>query len=216
MTSQNNDLAFIKAPRFFPFKAGTGFKPADKEKADKALRVFEILLRAVNAGALAESDLKDVFFKSISDSITYRESWKCGKFWSVAAWRRAVENGHTNGLVSEHVLPRGAALSHSLTLPLEEAKEFIWHSSFECVVTQEEDKLLNGKGLKSAGNADNPWVRYQIAGINILDVEHPKGTKFLDDAERSLLQKLGILSPHEASECNCQYCIRQVSKIYSA
>lgn len=199
-------------PRVFPFIPGTKFKPADYGHAETALKIFGTLWQAVKNGELTEKDIQKLFFKSISDPITYRESWKCGKFWSVAAWERACADGGTNknGLVSEHVLPRQVALQHSLTLDtLDKAKNFICEMSFECVITKEENKKLDGNGLKKVGFPDNPWKRYQNVGIKILDVQHPRGTHFLNCDDQATLEQLGLLVKHLPQNCDCHHCVRQ-------
>ncbi|HZW13814.1 MAG TPA: hypothetical protein VFF81_11560 [Noviherbaspirillum sp.] len=195
-------------PRVFPFVAGTNFKPSDYRHAETALRIFGVLWSAVKAGELSGNDIQKVFFDSISDPITYRESWKCGKFWSVAAWEKACADGITNknGLISEHVLPRRVALEHALALPtVEEAKQFIWNASFECVITEKENAVLNQNGLQSKGFPTDPWERYRRAGIRVLDVQHPVGTHFLSDADRSAIGD-EILVAHHPSICSCKHC----------
>lgn len=198
-----------KPPRLFPFVAGTGFKRLDMDKALVALNVYAALWRSVNNGELKPEDLKDLFFKSICDRVTYRESWRHGKYWSAAAWERACLHGKTNkiGLISEHVVPRGALLEASLKLPLDEAKKMVWDLSIECMITEEEDLILGQAGLKSAAFFDNPFERYKRAGIKILDVQHPLGVFFLTAEERIALQNLDILVPHNYETCSCKHCL---------
>lgn len=178
------------APRAFPFRAGTGFKPGDMLRARDALEVFGVLWDAHQNGILERRHLQPVFFRSVSDQITYRESWKRGKFWSVDAWQAALTAGNTNDLVSEHVLPRSQALAHALSIGNREAAlQFVWDASFECVVTKEEDSRLP----RASGYPEDPWKRYAEASIMIFDVEHPRGVRFLDDADRAALIRHGIL-----------------------
>lgn len=176
-------------PRSFPFRSGTGFKAGDMQRAKDALAVFGVLWDAHHQGVLSQRQLQPVFFRSVSDQITYRESWKCGKFWTVDAWQAALTTGNTNKLVSEHVLPRSVTLAHALTLPKDEAAQFVWENSFECVVTEEENARLP----RTKGYPDDPWKRYAESEIMILDIEHPIGVWFLDDGDRTALKRHGVL-----------------------
>lgn len=207
-TRKKAKRAAAPRPRVFPFAAGTGYKRKDMERAQVALNVYAALWRSVQLGELQPSDLKDLFFKSICDRVTYRESWRAGKYWSKDAWERACKHGTTNkiGLVSEHVVPRGALLEASLKLPLEQAKQLVWDLSIECMVTEEENLLLEKAGLKSTPFLDNPFERYRLAGITILDVHHPAGVPFLSDTERGILKSLGILAEHKTKDCSCSHC----------
>jgi hypothetical protein len=182
-------------PRDFPFKAGTGFKIGDTKKADSALKVFEVLWKAFQDKHIAEEDIKHIFFYSISNQITYRESWKCGKFWSVKAWKQACEKLNTKGLLSEHVVPRSVVLNHALKRSnLADALDSVQKYSFDCVITKEEDKELTRKKLKSSTpNLSNPWERYKMANIKVLNVQYPPGKFFLDQEDRKMLEELNIL-----------------------
>lgn len=206
----------ISSPRSFPFDAGTGFRASDAEKARRALKVFELLWSGVRAGQLTKDDISDVYFYSISKAITYHESWKRGKFWSVSAWDMACKNGKTTDLVSEHVLPRGAALDHALKCKtVDEAKEFILKVNFECVITPEENQKLNDAKLQSTGFIDSPWERYKLVDIKILDIQHPMTTFFLNDGEREDLSRLELLVKHTPAACgtSCKHCHPPVKKV---
>lgn len=195
--------------RVFPYPTGTGQKPKDFDKAIDALHVFAAIYDAVRNGRLLAEKVTDIFFKSISDSITYRHSWKCGKFWSVDAWSRymADKRSTKNDLISEHVVPRPVALRHALSMPtLQQALQAVWELSFECVITKEEDTRLNAKKLKSVGYPDDPWQRYKAADIKILDIEHPRGQFFLNEIERATLATSGILQRYGDAACGCPRC----------
>ncbi|MFT3857508.1 MAG: hypothetical protein QM742_08435 [Aquabacterium sp.] len=176
--------------RSFPFKPGALPTKGHERRADDALIVFSVLHEAVKAGRLTFEQLQPLFFRSTSDLVTYREGWKAGKFWSRDAWQTAVRNKHTNGLISEHVLPRSAALKHALKLDIDEALAFVKAKSFECVVTKAENKALNAV---KAAFPDDPWRRYALAGIKVLDVRGPNGVSFLDETDRAELSRHGIL-----------------------
>lgn len=197
----------IASPRSFPFEAGTGFRPGDAAKASHALKVFEVLWAAVKAGQLTKENITHVFFDSISNPLTYGESWKRGKFWSVSAWEAACTTGRTKGLVSEHVMPRGAVLDHALTLPtIEEAKRFVLAMSFDCIITKAEDSRLTKAKLRSTGFVDNPWKRYALADIKVLDVKHPSTNAFLSDEDRSKLGDLLVAHAPEVCTESCTQC----------
>jgi hypothetical protein len=193
-----------KPPRTFPFKAGTGYKPADWDLALGALKTFGVLWNHVKNGDLVERDISHVFKNSTSDLISYRDSWKCGKFWSVSAWETACANGNTNGLLAEHVLPRGETLKHALSFHnVEDAKRFVWENSFVCVVTKAEDDILTSAGFRSMGDVANPWTRYAaVKGLYILDVIHD-GHSFLSDSEREPLKALDLLRGMSALSQEC-------------
>ncbi|HDR9250816.1 hypothetical protein WI93_24670 [Burkholderia vietnamiensis] len=185
----------------FPFSIqhNTLNKPSRVRKADSALTVFEALWDAYQRKTLKAEDIQNTFFDSISDLISYRDGWKCGRYWSVDAWEKArLANGVThNKLLAEHVLPRSAALFHALELPKEAAKKFVWDKSFYCTITEDEDGRLNKAGLKDQGNPVDPWQRYAKVNIVILDAEDQAGRKFIPDVERAHLKQLGILHPWE-------------------
>lgn len=156
--------------------------------AEHALQVFAVLHEAHTAGRLTFEQLKPLFFRSTSDLISYREGWKAGRFWSPDAWNQAVRQGNTNGLVSEHVVPRGLALQTALQLDLQAALRFVWDVSFDCVVTPAEDSQLPRK----TGYPHDPWRRYAEAGVRVLDAQHD-GVFFLSDEDREPLLRHGIL-----------------------
>lgn len=188
--SQEEDKEYRAGDRKFPFRPGAKPGSGNMRRAEDALAVFEVLHGAYQDGRLTFEQLQPLFFRSTSDLITYREGWKAGKFWSRAAWRAACKNGNTNGLVSEHVLPRSVALEHALALPIEQAKQFVWANSFECVITRDEDKRVNTVKEKYP---HDPWTRYSQAGVKILDVHYPSGKPFLEDSDRHLLRRHRIL-----------------------
>jgi hypothetical protein len=159
------------------------------KRANDAWEVFSVLHGAFKQGRVTEEQLKPLFFRSTSDLISYCEGWKAGKFWSREAWRTAKDNGHTNGLVSEHVLPRSVTLRHALELNLDAAKQFVWENSFECVITRKEDRRLKS----DHANPHDPWERYAKANIRILDVYYPSGISFLSKKDREALDRHGIL-----------------------
>lgn len=195
--------------RVFPYKTGTRQKPADFDKAIDALHVFAAIYDAVRHGHLSPEKVTTTFFQGISDSITYRHSWKCGKFWSVEAWNRYLSDKRStkNNIISEHVVPRPVALRHALSMPtLQQALHAVWELSFECLITREEDQRLTSTKLKSVGYPEDPWQRYKEADIKILDIEHPRGQRFLNEAERATLTQLGILQSYGDAPCACTHC----------
>lgn len=172
----------------FPFRPGKMPGRGNMPAAKNALHVFAVLHEAHATGRLSLEHLKPLFLRSTSDLITYRAGWKAGKFWSVGAWAQAVEQGHTNGLVSEHVLSRLLALRTALQLPLDDALRFVWEASFECVVTNEGNRRLPG----DKGYPDGPWRRYAEAKVHVIDAQHD-GLFFLCDEDREPLRRHGIL-----------------------
>lgn len=183
--------------RRFPFTPGKRPGPGNLTAAQDALSVFDVLHEACSAGRVSVKQLHHLFFRSTSDLISYREGWKAGKFWSVEAWRKAVEQRNTNGLISEHVLPRSVVLETAVEMPLEQARKYIWDMSFECVVTRPENKKLPRK----KGYPDDPWRRYAEAGIRVLDVTY-EGVPLLTDDDREVLMRHGILAPWSESEAD--------------
>ena len=177
--------------RTFPFRPGAKPGCGNLQRAQDALLIFELLHDAYQQSKLTFEQISPLFYRSTSDLISYREGWKAGKFWSCQAWNVACGQGHTNKLVSEHVLPRGDALRHALSLPINLATAFVWKNSFECVITKDEDRLVN----RHAGNPIDPWTRYAIAGVKVKDVQWPHGVFFLDESERALLKRHNILAP---------------------
>lgn len=177
--------------RTFPFRPGAKPGGGNLQRAQDALLIFELLHEAYQNKKLTFEQISPLFFRSTSDLISYREGWKAGKFWSCQAWDVACGQGHTNKLVSEHVLPRSDTLKHALSLLIDPAKDFVWNNSFECVITKDEDRLVN----RHAGNATDPWKRYAEAGVKVKDVQWPHGVFFLDKSDRALLQSHSILAP---------------------
>jgi hypothetical protein len=178
--------------RVFPFRPGARPGTGHAPRAKGALNVFRVLHGAYKAGEVTLDELQPLFFRSTSDLISYREGWKAGKFWSEQAWIAACTSGNTNGLVSEHVLPRSKTLEHALQLPVEEALDFIWEMSFECVVTKSE----NGRANKAEHDVRDPWLRYRHADIQVLDICDPTGVFFLSNADRQPLVRHGLLVPY--------------------
>jgi hypothetical protein len=191
MTTKPRRIKAAHSYRSFPFRPGKKPGSANIPQARDALEVFAVLYEAYHSGRLTEKQLQPLFFRSTSDLISYREGWKAGKFWSRDAWKEACRNGNTNKLVSEHVLPRSVTLNAALKRPLEQAKEFVWAMSFECVVTRPENRSLP----RDTGYPDDPWRRYAEAGIRVLDV-HYDGQAFLSDDDRAPLLRHGILVHH--------------------
>jgi hypothetical protein len=187
----------------FPFEIRPAWLPgaARMRKANSARAVFGVLHDGVTQQTLTAADLQDTFFSSISDLISYREGWHCGRYWSVEAWQKArTNNGVTNiDILAEHVLPRGIALRHALTLNRTDAADFVWEQSFYCMITKEEDARLNAAGLQAEGWPEEPWKRYAherlgVVGIQVLDAEDPAGNKLIPSSVRIRLQALGILA----------------------
>lgn len=182
-------------PRDFPFEAGSGYRATDSLLARNALDVFEVLWSAARAGQLTREHLQPVFYRAVCEFVTNEEGWKRGRFWSVEAWKRAVDAGRTGNqrLVHEHVLPRSALLAHLLEVcqTKEEAIAFLKDNAFCCVVTKEENAPLP----LHKGFPDDPWRRYALPGkrIAILDVEYPPGKHFLTDADRAMLRRHDLL-----------------------
>lgn len=183
-------------PRAFPFKAGTGYKRTDAVKAAHALDVFEVLWEGYKAGRLSANSLGDVFFAYVSQRISDRESWKCGRYWTPAAWQAFLASGSTNSLKDEHVLPRPLVLAEALQCAdVAAAKKLVLDLSFTCVVTEGDDQLLTDAGLKSKGYPHDPWLRYKQAGLQVKDVHYPAGVPFLSPADRAPLIRHEILLP---------------------
>jgi hypothetical protein len=182
------------AVRRFPFVAGTKFKATDWVKAERAVKVFKEIWNAVQAGRLTKEDVAHSFFYSTSDLISYRESWKCGQYWSVGAWETALTNGKTTELVAEHVLPRDAILQEVLSIEdWATAKQYLWDNSFVCIITKAENKRLGAAKLSKVGFPHDPWERYKRVKIYVLDAECPAGTYLMTAAERARLQAKGLL-----------------------
>ena len=173
----------------------------------RALKVFAVL-HAAHRGpeGLELDDLLPLFFRSSSDLITYREGWKAGRFWSVKAFEKAVlaREKHTNGLISEHVMPRSQALIRALAIEdAEKAVEFVWNNSFECVVTADENKELTGLDQKRPRREPwvfekGPWQRYSGTSIRILDVTC-NGQAWLTQENREALQGLDLIAKWDES-----------------
>jgi hypothetical protein len=204
----------INPIRTFPFKAGTNYKNSDESHAISSLKIFRVLWQAVKDGSLTLDDIGDIYFYSISKTITYRDSWKRGKFWSENAWIASKKHGTTShlGLKSEHVLPRRAVLEYALTLSsVEEAILFVEAMSFDCIVTTEENNVLTKNGLNSKGFATDPWLRYKGTGIKILNIQHPFGFKFLNEIDVETLKRHDLLSNtiEDSKNCMCELCIKK-------
>ncbi|MBW4490932.1 MAG: hypothetical protein KME12_24465 [Trichocoleus desertorum ATA4-8-CV12] len=193
--------------RYFPFNPGTFGSAGSWEAAVRALKVFAVL-HAAHRGpeGLEVEDLLPLFFRSSSDLITYREGWKAGRFWSVKAFLKAVHERekHTNGLISEHVMPRSQTLRRALAMEdIQQAVEFVWDMSFECVVTADENNELTRRDKKRPRDTiwvfeNGPWERYAGTNIQILDVEC-NGQKWLSDEDRESLRRLKLLAEWDAS-----------------
>ncbi|MGF6570044.1 hypothetical protein ABH945_002155 [Paraburkholderia sp. GAS333] len=186
--------------RQFPFVAGTKFKETDWRQAEKSLKVFMVLWDGVKGGTLTVDDIRHSFFYSTSDTISYRESWKCGQYWSVAAWELACKQGNTKALISEHVLPREAMLQHLFSDHVSTANEaaaYLWENSFVCVITKEENKRLNKAKLAKEGFPLDPWKRYSGECLDdpilVLDAEFPPGNRLMSDVERVPLEQKNLL-----------------------
>lgn len=196
--------------RYFPFKPGSLVGGGSWQAAARALKVFAVLHAAHRGPTRLEvEDLKPLFFRSSSDLITYREGWKAGRFWSIEAFKKAVSSRekHTGGLISEHVMPRSQTLMRALEIEnLDQAAEFVWNNSFECVVIADENKKLTGQDAKRPKHDvwvfnNGPWERYVGTSIRILDVEC-NGQKWLTQQDREVLQRLGLLAEWDQSLLN--------------
>jgi hypothetical protein len=175
--------------RTFPFRCGKKPGAGSGLRAIHALEVFEPLHAACRAGRLTFQHLQPLFYRSTSDLITYREGWKAGRYWSQDAWASAKLNGNTNGLISEHVLPRSCTLRHALEIPSwDEAKQFIWTNSFECVITKRENTEVHPR----PGDVNDPWSRYAGSSVQIIDVS-PSDEVFLTRGDRAVLRRHGLL-----------------------
>ncbi len=196
--------------RYFPFKPGKSVGDGSWQAAARALKVFAVLHAAHHGNEGIEfEDLQPLFFRSSSDLITYREGWKAGRFWSVEAFKVAVSapERHTNGLISEHVMPRSQTLMRALKIEdVGLAAEFVWNNSFECVVTAKENDELTRRDAKRPKRdiwvfENGPWERYKGTGICILDVEC-NGHKWLTQQDRDVLSKLDLLANWDPSFLN--------------
>jgi hypothetical protein len=192
-----NTFPFYVRPHWLP-------SPARLRKANAASAVFGALYDAHKTNVLAASDIQDTFFASISDLISYRDGWHCGRYWSVNAWNtaRTVNGVSKAGLIAEHVLPRSVALNYALTQDRAQALDFVWEQSFYCMITKDEDQLLRTAGLHALGYPADPWERYAEANrhhaasgqIQILDAEDRNGNKLISSSVRSRLLALGLLA----------------------
>lgn len=188
--------------RYFPFMPGKPVGLGSWQAAARALKVFAVL-HAAHRGpeGLELEDLLPLFFRSSSDLITYREGWKAGRFWSLKAFEKALSarEKHTNGLISEHVMPRSQTLIKALAIEdAGEAAEFVWHNSFECVLTAEENNELTGRDKKRPNREPwvfekGPWQRYSGTSIRVLDVTC-NGQKWLTQEDRETLQDLDLIA----------------------
>jgi hypothetical protein len=175
--------------RYFPFKPGSLASGGGWQAAARALKVFTVLHAAYRGPErLRIEDLQPLFFRSSSELITYREGWKAGRFWSVEAFKQALNEKHTKGLISEHVMPRSQTLMRALEIEsMGQAAEFVWDNSFECVVTSKENNELTRQDAKRRRGIwvfeKGPWERYLRANIHILDVEC-NGQKWLTPGDR--------------------------------
>jgi len=185
----------------FPFDIQRSWfsSPSRENKAKSARRIFEELWRGHRDHRLSAKDIQDTFFQGISDLISYREGWHSGRYWSVNAWETARKSNAVtnNGLIAEHVLPRTCALGHALELDEQAAGDFVWESSFYCMITDAENNALTRAGRAAAGTPANPWVRYKHNEfrIMILDVEDAQGDKLIPETERKKLNALELLEP---------------------
>ncbi|WOI47885.1 hypothetical protein [Acidovorax sp. BLS4] len=196
--------------RYMPFKPGSLAGEGSWQAAARALNVFAVL-HAAHRGPekLKVKDLRPLFFRSSSDLITYREGWKAGRFWSVEAFKKAVcaREKHTGGLISEHVMPRSQTLMRALKIEdAGEAAEFVWNSSFECVVTSAENNELTRQDVTRPRSEiwlfeNGPWQRYAGTTIRILDVAC-SGQRWLTPEDRETLQSLDLLAEWDASLLN--------------
>ncbi|KXU87142.1 hypothetical protein CR51_36015 [Caballeronia megalochromosomata] len=188
----------------FPFDIQHSWfpSPSRQNKAESAHRIFKELWRGHQDHKLSARDIQDTFFQGISDLISYREGWHSGRYWSVNAWETARKSNAVtnNGLIAEHVLPRTCALGHALQLDEQAAGDFVWKSSFYCMITEDENKALTRAGRAAAGSPDNPWERYKHDDfrIMILDVKDGAGNTLIPEAERDNLNELGLLEPWDA------------------
>lgn len=193
--------------RYFPFVPGKTVGLGSWQTAARALKVFSVL-HAAHRGpeGLELDDLLPLFFRSSSDLITYREGWKAGRFWSVEAFKKAVsaQVKHTNGLISEHVMPRSQTLIRALEIEdAGKAAEFVWNNSFECVVTADENNELTGQDKKRPKREPwifekGPWERYSGTSIRVLDVTC-NGQAWLSQEDREALQDLDLIAKWDES-----------------
>jgi hypothetical protein len=92
-----------------------------------------------------------------------------------------LQNEKANNLIFEHMVPKNLYLSTLVEkaqqgiLTYEEILNVLMKYYYTCTVTKEEDILLPSTKMQDEWDGQNPFYRYQLAGIEFL--ENPKSFK---------------------------------------
>lgn len=175
--------------RKFPFKT-----TKQKKDVESALKLFEVLWHSHEnrRGKLSTSNMEQVFHNCISDALSYADGgWRRGKYWSPEAWKMACDAGKHSGLglICEHVIPRTCVLKYSMeTLETYEAAEtFVKSNSFVCVITKDQDRMLNSNHRSSHPMITDPWLRYADHNIRVLNIPNFLNQDDIDSLNRHRL-----------------------------
>ncbi|MBR3217618.1 MAG: hypothetical protein IKF69_14585, partial [Exiguobacterium sp.] len=106
-----------------------------------------------------------------------KTKYRMGDFITEGAKERLI-NRIPSGLVYEHMVPKNIYLNEfrELALRNELTRERIHHLldkyHFICIITKEEDKLLSSTKMPDDWDGNNPFYRYEKAGIDFEPVQY--------------------------------------------
>ena len=146
-------------------------KPS-RTKEEMCVDVYNVLISELHC-ATKHAVFADVIWKwSLFDG-----KYKGCKYWSKDAYAAYKVSGDWRGFIHEHVVPKKLIIEHLMSHknPSQESvKHILEDYCIAVVVTVDQDKKLNKLGLRSKmpegfNISDNPWARYDEAGIKKIE-----------------------------------------------
>ena len=138
-----------------------------------------------DASIVLFSDLSYGTKYAVVSEITWVWSEFDGKLKGCRYWSERALAASGEPLIHEHVVPKSVIISKlfELSEPSQDAVEHALEKlCIGVVVTREEDLRLNALGLKSSMPSDwcgaNPWARYELAGVSVVDLVAASNNSF--------------------------------------
>lgn len=146
---------------------------------------------------IAKSDLsvpaKAKLYDHLCWKFTELDGKYCGvKYWSSEAYKiylKKKENKNwQSGLRHEHIVPKCIFIDwifENQDICAETLKNAFQKNMIACIVTAEEDRILNNNGFRTSmpdGNKNfleinDPWARYKACNIEVLELKWSKGKR---------------------------------------
>lgn len=113
----------------------------------------------------------------------YNGKYKGCTWWSEKAYEQFLDTSSYKGLRHDHIVPRKELKEEIIKIveekcTFEELYEFLNTYLIGCVITHDEDKVINSIGLRdtlgSELTTDNKWNRYKQANIKVKTIDWSK------------------------------------------